>query len=237
MPNGQQETAVAAIDAMSRGAITLLAIAQENDKYKKIADNEALRRSLEVLHQLSDFCAQHKDDALLALTDERELPRGWFSFCVSLVNKIDSNLEKVLPGKTAEWSSRTDFDRNVYLAIGQTIGEIIREQHGKRDSLDFTTEQLIESLAKAQPARLQQLLMENYIGNILQELFDTCKIRLGVRDLPKDTELNLRRNDAHLLAGTLFAQHMKNRTSVDIPSLLQSLKELLALVWQKDATQ
>ena len=209
---------------ISRGAVTLLAIAQENDKYKKIADNEALRSALAFFAQLPDLCSRQNKKDLLTKLDISNLPAAWFNFCVAAVNALDVGIERRVDGKSENWSLRTDFDRNVYLAVGQSIGEIVGAH---RKSLDFPTGELLGSLAKVPPVHLQELLIKNYIGNILQELFDSCKVRLKKRGLAEDTELNLRKEDAHKLAAALFAQQLRNRSAIDIEGLLQSLKSTL----------
>jgi hypothetical protein len=224
-----------AIPEMSPGAIALLAIAQENDTQGKIADNAALRIALDAIVMLRELCVRPNNAGLLTLLGENKLPSTWFGFCVILVKAIDSQIEEQSRKPSEGWSVRTDFDRNVYLAIGQSIGTIIREHRDERRALDFTTEELIESLGKSQPRRLQQLLIENYIGNILQELFDTCKVRLARPGLPKDTELRLRKDDAHALAELLFAEMSKADSAVDVASLLESLRRKLTMIRKKDA--
>jgi hypothetical protein len=218
------------IPPLSPGAATLLAIAQENDKHNKIADNAALRLALQDLERLAALCAAQDESGLMALLRIKDLSASWFTVCVSLVKSIESRMEELSRHPSEGWSVRTDFDRNVFLAIGQSIGAIVRENCPEKKALDYPAQELIQSLSQLQPFRLQQLLIENYIGNILQELFDTCKIRLNVRGLPKDTEARLRKTDAHALAELLFLEQAQAGPGIDLKRLLAALRGKLAKI-------
>jgi hypothetical protein len=164
-----------------------------------------------------------------------ELPGKWFEFCVALVNAIESHLERTRVTTKVGFSLRTDFDRSVFLALGQTVAETTRENHKIGLTLEVSTEQVLAAVGKTPPARLQRLLIKHYIGNILQELFDACKVRLTTRGLPRDTELNLRQRDAEAIASSLFVAQSKNGEAVDIGQLLQRFQNQLADIWGQDA--
>jgi len=221
---------------MSRGAITLLAIAQENDRHKKIADNEALRAALEYVARLVVLCSKENVSGVRSLLGLRELPANWFGFCVAIVDAIESRIDTLAHGDSDGWSARTDFDRSVFLAIGQSIGDLLREYRGERLTLDVKTDSVLVALRQATSIHLQRLLIRNYVGNILQELFDTCKIRLSAPGLSKDTEQNLRERDAQALADTLFERYNPNNTIVDVVELLALFRNTLAEIWIRDAS-
>src|SRR5882762_10899030 len=87
---GDHSSGPNAVPLMSRGAITLLAIAQENDRHKKIADNEALRAALEYVARLVVLCSKENVSGVRSLLGLRELPANWFGFCVAIVDAIES---------------------------------------------------------------------------------------------------------------------------------------------------
>jgi hypothetical protein len=235
MSTGKRDPRPQGIPELSRGAVTLLAIAQENDKQKKIATNATLAISLEFLARLSALCAAQDRDGIRELLGRREVPGKWFEFCVALVDAIDSHVDRTGSGAQGGFSLRTDFDRSVFLALGQTIAEATGENRQRGLALEVSTDQVIAAVSKMLPARLQQLLIKHYVGNILQELFDACRVRLTTRGLPRDIELNLRGRDADVIAETLFAAWSKNREPVDIGQLLQKFQNQLAGIWQQDA--
>src|SRR5205823_1324397 len=56
------------------------------------------------------------------------------------------------------------------------------------------------TLSKTRPCVLALRTIYHYIGNILQHFFDAARIREQLRGLPDDTEADLRRRDARLIA-------------------------------------
>lgn len=223
------------IPELSRGAVTLLAIAQENDTHKTIATNAALALSLDFLVRLRALCAAQDHQGIGELLGRTELPAQWFDFSVALVNTIELRLRQPSSGEQREFSSRTDFDRSVFLALGQTIAETAGENRKSGLTLEVSTERVLAMVGQTSPAHLQRLLIKHYVGNILQELFDACKVRLTTRGLPRDTELNLRRKDAHAIASSLFVAESKNSEPLDIAQLLQRFQKQLADIWEQDA--
>src|ERR1700733_6314949 len=107
-PGSQDSKGLAEV---SRGAVTLLAIAQENDKHKKIATNLALRLSLEYIGKLPALCKTRDDQAISSLLGRAGLPEKWFEFCVALVVAIESDLAKMKDPERG-FSLQTDFDRS-----------------------------------------------------------------------------------------------------------------------------
>lgn len=216
---------------ISKGATTLLAIAQENDRQKKIATNAALQATLDCASKLPELCARRDRADILELLDRSEIPGTWFEFCVALVAALESRVEKMKNTRDSGFSLRTDFDRSVYLALGQAIAEATKRVRKARLTLELSTEETFDCLGELTGAELQQFVIKNYIGNILQELFDACKVRLRTRGLPADTERNLREKDACLLMEMVF-EGTPDGGSLEISERLQ---KLLAEIWESDA--
>ena len=86
----------------------------------------------------------------------------------------------------------------------------------------------LHRLMRADPRSLQQLLVENYMGNILQDCFDACDLRRTVPGLPDDTEDRLRIEDAHKIAQALFAALPGSPLPVGPARVQTALAELVA---------
>jgi hypothetical protein len=222
------------LGGLSTGAVALLAIAQENDRHKRIATNAALRISLEYVKRLQQLCARKDDQGVRQLLNGREIPEKWFEFCVASVDAIESKIQQSKDSGKSGFSVQTDFDRSVYMALGQTLSEVVREHRRSRLSLEVGSIEMMAALSQRSGLQVQELLIKNYVGNILQDLFDACKVRLTANGLARDTELKLREKDAELVARDVFAQ-AKEKSIMDEEGLLQLLRTVLAEIWQMDA--
>jgi hypothetical protein len=202
--------------AVSGGAATLLAIAQENDRRGRIATNAALRLSLEHLASIPKLSTSGAT-ALAKGLGLTPVPATLFQFCAALANAIDEQI-LALEKARGPWSEVTDFDRSVYLALAQTLSRVVPGAMTERSPL----EEVLPRLAAADPAALQRDLVENYVGNLLQEYFETCEVRFNVPDLPDDTEQRMRTEDARAIARAVG-------TSASAPGELQErLRRVLA---------
>jgi hypothetical protein len=234
-PSKQKPPSSEGTAELSRGATALLAVAQENDKHRRIAQNTALAISLDFLGRLPALCLGRDRQEIGKLLGREGVPEKWFDFCVAFVDAIDSRIETACPKGKNEFSLRTDFDRSVFMALGQAIGEVARDKRKASLTLELTTEEVLRRLGERTPAQLQELLIKHYVGTLLQELFDSCKVRLTTRGLPRDTELNLREKDAEAIAKVLFTGRSTGASGVDVEQLLAALQSELAEIWQRDS--
>lgn len=230
LPAGEKELRVTIAD-ISRGATTLLAIAQENDRHKKIAANTALEVSLDCVRELPALCANRDRSKICELLGRPDIPPSWFEFCVALVAAIESRVEKAKDSRNGGYSLRTDFDRSVYLALGQAIAEATKAVSKARLTLELSTAETFDSLGRWSGTELQKLLIKNYVGNILQELFDACKVRLRTAGLPADTERNLREKDADVVMDSVF----ESAPPPESREIVMRLQTVLSEIWQRDA--
>ena len=184
------------LEKVSEGAATLLGIAIENDREAQLASNSALEESLQDLAELPPLCRDGGEAALCERLGVTEPPASLIGFCALLVNQLDLRIQRA---EKRAWSRASDFDHGVFLALAQTLAEAARK--GRREP-DFRT--LCRRIGAADPAELQERMIANYVGNLLQDHFDACKVRFEVPGLPPDTEERLRHDDGQLLARAVF---------------------------------
>jgi hypothetical protein len=185
-------------------ARTLLAVAWKNDRQKKLTGNAALRLSLHVLQRLVSACKENDAPLLAELTGQSETPRNFLSFAASVANEIDLKLQARVPGKESSsdlaWASTSDFDHSVFLALGQALADAVWPQSAERDLHAPGIEKVLKRLVDYSERDVQVALIQHYLGNVLHDYFDRAQVRVAVRDLPDDVELEIRRDDCRAIA-------------------------------------
>jgi hypothetical protein len=81
---------------------------------------------------------------------------------------------------------------------------------------------------------MQRQLIANYLGNILQDYFDACQVRLRVRSLPDNTEENLRRVEAHNMAEWVFDDAPADGPALSVEQVEQRLGQLMMAVFLEE---
>lgn len=197
---------------------TLLQIAWKSGR-PTLAHNTVLRLSLDMMQTLV-FACQHDRTVLSKLTGESELPPTFLSFAAALSNVIDLKLQQRVPNKEsrAQWASATDFDHSVYLGVGQVLGNVIWPPSPKRNLREPGLEQIISSVAQSTVRDLQVDLLQQYLANVLQHLWDGARIRIDVPDLPVDMELRMRTDDCRAVAELAYERALELRGSPGSPS-------------------
>jgi hypothetical protein len=130
-----------------------------------------------------------------------QLTGSFFLFCACLTRRIDQQLRDLERPPKNQWLATTCFDHAVLQAVGQTLLGLVPGGMAAWSDL----EACLRVVAEAAPRDLQERLIAEYLGNLLQETFDAAEVRFSNPDLPEDTEPNLRRRDARAIADALFA--------------------------------
>ncbi|MGH9931846.1 MAG: hypothetical protein ACREA9_21825 [Pyrinomonadaceae bacterium] len=196
---------------------TLLEVAWSNDRHEKLVGNAALRLSLSTLQKLLSAC-KHNDTALLAtLTGQSELPRSFLSFAAALANVIDLKLRSRGPNSQINRDSPSDFDHAVFLALGQALADNAWPQAEERDLRAPAIKQVVARLADCELQDVQVSLLQNYLGNVLQDYFDRAQARVAVRDLPDEVELEIRRDDCRIIAELAWQTAVESRANQGPP--------------------
>lgn len=131
------------------------------------------------------------------LAELPQLPRARFK-----LHTLQGILEKRPDGKVLVMS---DFNRHVLQAFAETLADVTwpdREvQDG--DDQDFegpATDLFVSRMARHNLETIWLTMIQNYLGNILQDYFVGLRVRDRNRNLDPSTELSLRRDDALTLA-------------------------------------
>ena len=214
---------------VSDGTLTLLAIALKNDKEKMITQNPALRASLRCMAELPSRCAGG-EPVVREYLGVHAQPLTFFRFCAGLLDRVDRQLLPPEGISHASRSRRSEYDHPVLLALGQTVARAA----GMRPDSEPGLGPALKELAWAEPGTLQRDLMRNYFGNILQDWFEACEIRLQVPDLPASVEGDLRDRDARLMAEWLLPAEGANKGGADIDDLIRRLGKLMVGLFLKE---
>src|SRR5579863_1625589 len=201
--------------AVSTGAQGLLAIARKRDPSGALALNAALGLSLQAVAELPRLCAA-PGEALNALIGEDRLPETFFAFRAAFANAIDARAAQ--QPNTAP--ALIEMTHAVLLALGQSLGEAVRHPGEKVAPLGPELPTALRRLASTVPVDLQYSLVRHYVGNILQDFFDSCQVRLQVPELPWTTEQDLRDVDARTVADTVFRDVTRGSAPAE-PAMLQ----------------
>ena len=211
----------------SPGATTLLTIALENDSKQQLCRNYAFVTSLEFVRELPATLRARSVTGLLRKIDAPTAVDSFLGFCAAILNFIDREVESAKPVGN-EWTAVSDFDHGVYLALAQTLSETTQAKTREK-GLEPNLDEAIQRLGEVTPAVLQELLIKNYLGNLLQDTFDACKVRLNVPGLPEDTEQNLRQEDAAGIAAALRPElPSKGRPGAELGNRLDQMLRVLA---------
>lgn len=185
---------------------TLLGIAWKNGRKKGLTNNAALNLSLYTLRKLVTACREENTSLLITLTGQTELPRNFLVFAASLSNEIDLKItHRHSPSghevdSDAVWTSISDYDHSVFLALGQTLANAAWSDSSKRDLHAPGIENVIGSLGRYSEHTIQIALVQNYIANVLQDYLDRSQARVAVRSAPAAIEQEIRRDDCRIVA-------------------------------------
>jgi len=187
-------------------AWTLLGIAWKNGRRTTLTSNAALKLCLFVLTDLVIACQEQNISRVIKLTGQPELPRNLLSFVASLSNEIDLKIcSRLIPAEQeldAEpvWTSNSDYDHAVFLALGQTLANAAWPGSGSRDLHAPAIKQVLRSLAQCSERDIQVALIQNYVANVLQDYLDRAQARVAVRNAPAAIENEIRKDDCRVIA-------------------------------------
>jgi hypothetical protein len=197
-----------------------------------LANNAALRHSLDyagILPSIGDDPASNA--TVRQWMDSVPPPRDLFEFTARLLDAIDMRVRgrhSLLP-RAAE-DIATVFDRAALLALGQVILGVGRV----RAAGDEPVSDAFKHLAARSPRELQQLVIENYLGNILHDYFDAAEVRAAFSRLPIDTENNLRVKHGRAIAKAIFESLPDGDGPLSAQAIQDALREIVGLIWLEE---
>jgi hypothetical protein len=98
----------------------------------------------------------------------------------------------------------SDYDHFVLMAAAETLSEIMWQDKNEIDIPGPGFKECIEELGFQDLGVILQVFIKNYLGNILQYLFEAGKIRLANPKLPPETEVELKEKDAVAISSYVF---------------------------------
>jgi hypothetical protein len=126
----------------------------------------------------------------------------------------------------------SSYDHAALLALGQTL---LRAAGVKRASVP-PFEVCLRRIAGAKPRDMQERLLTNYLGNVLQDYFDAAEVRASQVSLPATLERSLREEEAADLSRAVFVAIADGEAAVAPTVLQDELRDIVGRVWiaQKD---
>jgi hypothetical protein len=90
----------------------------------------------------------------------------------------------------------------------------------------------LHRIAKTKPRDMQERLLTNYLGNVLQDYFDAAEVRASQVSLPATLEHSLREEEAADLSRAVFAAiAADDDTAVPVTLLQEELRDIVGRVW------
>jgi hypothetical protein len=220
---------------ISPGAQELIGIAYRKDTEGTLALNRPLGLCLQHIAQLPSLCRQADRRQLWLLIKQTRLPDTFFGFCAALANAIDLLLAEPMQGPPAGRRAPIEITHSVYLALGQALAEASRDPMKDPSPMVPNLDVALERLAAKDPGHLQHLLILHFLGNVLQDFFDSCQVRMQIPKLPFDSESNLREIDARKIADELFRRVPPGPGGAEAGMLQDELRNMLD--WYSHDTQ
>ena len=214
---------------ISEGARELLRITLENDRHKAIARNAALLAVLDWLERLHAASDDPSPGGLSALFRKRSTPKTFIELTCATLACVQEQLDRLYeaPTKSAE-PIVTDFNRHAFQALAETLADATWPERSAKDFDGPSVNEIAKRLFAKKIPELQQSLVRNYLGNILQDSFAAARIRERVPDLDPATEMNLRSQDSESIA--TFVMQAAKKKAEDHPGLKLVVAELKAAI-------
>lgn len=234
-------------DAEMRPFVMSLLVAATGDtrtlpRSLDLVHNAAFRYCLQLAGDMPRLCARaiagEGDDRFGRWLDRTANRDDFFLFCGALLDAVDARVR----GRHASLPAGDDdrpssYDHAALLALGQTL---CRTAGLKRASVP-AFEVCLRRLAEAKPRDLQERLLTNYLGNVLQDFFDAAEIRAAQVSLPATLEHSLREEEAADLSRAAFSAladadgdgdgDADSREAVDVSLLQEELRDIIGRVW------
>jgi|ERR1051325_3616295 hypothetical protein len=198
-----------------------------------LIENTALGVALQWIGQLPEAASGNgrARPLLTSWLGPEKSPQTAFELAAYLIDAVDGVVRQRHPSISLPATrGPSKFDQHVFQAMGQTIARATGFRHGDGPSVDVA----LARLSEADPRRLQQEFLRNYLGNMLQDYFDECGMRAKFAKLPHDEEEALRTDDADALADTVFKAVGPGDGPAKVEHVLAVLGKLIACVWHAE---
>lgn len=216
---------------LTDGAVALLRIAIENDDRRAIARNAALLLALKFIERSVRTCASGDRDTLAALLGVESLPPRFLTLVSLSLRALQRGIDEMYASDSdSTLPVMSDFNIHVLQALALALADAAWPKRAAADFDGPGLEEVIRSLARIDSTELSRLLLQHYLGNILQDVFASARIRDQVSGLPADTEVRLRTEDARVLSRYVVAECEAQPDGVHPAGLMLVLKDALGEV-------
>jgi hypothetical protein len=190
------------LPVLSDGAIELLRIARENDKHRAIARNVGLLHALMFTDRLVQASRANWRHDLNILFKADALPTTFVALVSLSLRTIQREVDELFarPNVKPSLPVVTDFNVHALQAQAQMLADFAWPDRTAEDFDGPPVETAVEQLKKVEVQEAWTVLVQHYVGNILQDVFAAADIRRAVPNLDDDTEELLRSEDAYQLS-------------------------------------
>jgi hypothetical protein len=223
------------VSSLTPGAVSLLALAggaygdASRERVRDILDGTIFRRLFDLATRLPELCKQAllgSDTALRAVIGPHDEPETLFDFFVALHDTLWRQIAAKAKRYPEGPDRLTGFDHAAFLANFQSFLYLL----GAEDGVGPRYEVAVSLVAELDPRTIQHHFTVNYLGNLMQDYFETAVIRRSSPGLPADTEARLREEDGVRAAEIVFAEVQKKEGPLDWPTYQAAAKRFLTAV-------
>jgi hypothetical protein len=182
---------------LSDGAAELLRIARENDKHRAMARNAALLKALTFTEQLIQVCRGDWRKGLAVLLGAAA-PPAFVGLVSQSLRTIQREVDELFqhPPAGSQLPVVTDFNVHALQGEAQMLADFAWPRRAAEDFNGPPLAEAVERLSRVEVREAWRALLQHYLGNILQDIFASARIREGIPDLDSETEAWLRSRDA-----------------------------------------
>jgi hypothetical protein len=216
-------------------SLVVVAAGGENKSARErplFARNAALRYALEYAGAMPSIGSDPSSNPMMRRwLDDDAPPSDLFELTARLLDGVDMRVRgrhKTLP--KGDDDVATVFDHAALLALAQ----VVQSAGGMRSAADSAASDAFRRLSARSPRDLQQLLIENYLGNILHDFFDACEVRAEFPRLPVDTEHDLRVKHGRAIAQAIF-ESLPPANPLPPESVQEALRSMVGLIWIEES--
>jgi hypothetical protein len=215
---------------LSVGALELLRIAHENDQNHAIVRNAALLATLSFTSRLFSACRTSSAAQVSKLLHVKNPPANFLALVSLSLRRIQAQLDDQFSGSATDTSlpAMTDFNVHVLQAEANVLADFAWPNRSADDFDGPPLSEVMDCLASTEISHAWKVLIQHYVGNILQDIFAAARVRETVRDLDPEAEILLRSQDARMLSEYVF----EVATTNDPEDLMRTLERVLQQVIQ-----
>jgi len=205
---------------LSDGALYLLEIARENDRYRVLEKNAAFVKVLDFGEELIRVCKREGLEGLFLLLRATPPPQDFLTITAAALHEIRNRTDEYVHAGTPGASPVRDFDRHALQGFAEALADLAWPNRNASDFDGPASEVFVSRLAQNDPHTMWMRTLQHYLANIFQDNFAALRMRERVPELDPATEVDLRLVDARLLAEHAMKLYKAMQSDKDDPEVL-----------------